>query len=138
MHTVADIMTKKVVSIGQTASLYEAQQLMRQHDIRHIPVLDPQGRLVGMLSQKAMLNSAFAIVEQSGASALSQRQQQISVASIMDTQVKTIPVDTSLVAVGQYFILHKHGCLPVVDDQQLCGIISSMDFVKLSVALLQP
>ena len=49
----------------------------------------------------------------------------------------TLPIDTPLIEAGQQLLCHRQGALPVVDDGRLVGILSSVDFVRLAVNLLE-
>lgn len=137
MKTVADIMTSKVVSIKETDNLHQGRMLMKQYNIRHLPVVsEKNNEFVGLLTQRDILNSAFNIVENYGFSKLKKKEESTSICDVMTSNSPTIESNVPLREAGQYFIEHKHSCLPVVDNGQLTGILTSVDFVKLSVFLL--
>ncbi len=137
MQTVADIMTAKVVSLREHDNLHQARMLLKEHNIRHLPVVSEDGRFLGILSQRDLLNNAFKVVEAYGFSKLDTREQRAEVKDFMDPNCQTMPSSASLVEAGAFFVANKHNCLPVVDDGQLQGIVTSVDFVKLSLHLLQ-
>ena len=56
---------------------------------------------------------------------------------IMDTDLETIQPQLPLLNAGEFFVESKHGCLPVVVEGKLEGILTSADFVKLSLTLLR-
>ena len=58
---VDQVMTKNVVTIGEEASLEEARRLVMSHRIRHIPVVDQKGELVGLLSIRKLLEQLFGL-----------------------------------------------------------------------------
>lgn len=60
---VRDLMTVEVVCCRSGASLQEAMELMERHHIRHLPVLDPGRRLLGVISQRDVLASLLAAVK---------------------------------------------------------------------------
>ena len=132
-----DIMSAKVISCTETDHLAHAYSLMKENHIRHLPVVsDVNGEYVGLVTQKEILKHAFAATAESGLSKLHEVQSQVSVKEIMATDVETIQPQLPLLNAGEYFIESKHGCLPVVVDGKLQGILTSADFVKLSVTLL--
>lgn len=138
MKTVSDIMVTDVLSVKDTDSLYQARMLIKDKGIRHIPVLDSEtAEFVGVLTQRKLLNHVFNTVEKFGLSGLEKREQRIQVSEIMDTQCETAAPDMDLIKVGEFFTSKKASCLPVVEDRHLKGIVTSVDFVKLSVYLLK-
>jgi CBS domain-containing protein len=56
---VNQVMTKNVVTIGEEASLEEAKRLIISHGIRHLPVVDSKGQLVGLFSVRKLLDEFF-------------------------------------------------------------------------------
>jgi CBS domain-containing protein len=136
MHRVAEIMTTNVVSLQQTDDIHQARMLLKEYAIRHLPVLDEAGKFVGLLTQRDILNLAFKVVENYGFSKLKAREQRTLVKDVMDTDCTTIKSSAALTTAGAFFVEHKHSCLPVVDDGELVGILTSVDFVKLCLQLL--
>jgi CBS domain-containing protein len=53
------VMTKKVVTIGEDATLEEARRRIVSHGIRHLPVVDQEGKLVGLLAVRGFLDELF-------------------------------------------------------------------------------
>ena len=137
MKTVSDIMVTDVLSINKTDSIYHAKMLLRDKGIRHLPVVDSQnGDYIGMLSQRDLLNYAFKTVEEYGMSYLEKRDRQTSVEEVMLTDGTTATADMGLIDAGEYFMSKKTSCLPVLEGKKLLGIITSVDFVKLSLYFL--
>ena len=59
--TIDQVMTKNVVTIGEEASLEEARRLVISHGIRHLPVVDNKGKLIGLLSVRKLLDELFGL-----------------------------------------------------------------------------
>ncbi|MDX1692397.1 MAG: CBS domain-containing protein [Ketobacteraceae bacterium] len=134
----ADIMSSQVISCKETDNLAQAHQLMKDHHIRHLPVVSGEtGDFLGVITQKEVLKHAFSATAQVGLAKLAEIQSQVPVKEIMSTDVETVQPQLPLLNAGEYFIDSKHGCLPVVVDGKLQGILTSADFVKLSVTLLR-
>ena len=136
MKKVADIMTTNLVSLKETDDLHQARMTLKEYNIRHLPIVAESGEFAGLLSQRDILNNAFKVVENYGFSKLKSREQRTLVKDIMNSACLTIASDAALRTAGQFFINHKHSCLPVVDNGKLVGILSSVDFVKLALHLL--
>ena len=136
MHKVADIMSTSVVSLKQDDDLHHARMLLKQYNIRHLPVVSDSGRFIGLLSQRDILNNAFKVVESYGFNKLKSREQRTLVQEVMNSDCATIASDAVLKSAGQFFVENKHSCLPVVDNGELVGVLTSVDFVRLSLHLL--
>ena len=136
MQKVADIMTTSVISLKETDDLHQGRMLLKEYSIRNLPVIDDSGKFVGLLGQRDILNNAFQVVEKYGFSKLKSREQRTPVKDVMHASCATIESNANLRAAGQFFVNSKHHCLPVVDDGKLIGILTSIDFVKLSLYLL--
>lgn len=137
IKTVADLMTPDPLSLLRSASLKEAHDLMREKNIRHIPVIDENGQLVGMLTQKVMMAAVIGLLAKYGATALERKEKQQLVADLMLTDFATITAEQSLREVAAFFVKNRHGCLPVITaENKLVGILTSSDFVRLAAELL--
>ena len=136
-RTTADIMATHVLHCTEQDSLATAHRLMREHHIRHMPVVDSNtGEFLGLVTQKEVLRQAFTIAGTRGIAALESAEANVPVLDVMSRDAETVQPQLSLLDAGRYFVESKHGCLPVVVDGKLVGIITSADFVKLSVTLL--
>ena len=135
--TVAQLMTTDPFCVTRDATLKDAHDLMRTKNVRHIPVIDDKGELVGMLTQKVMIAKVMGLMAQYGATALERKEKQQLVADIMLTDFAAITPEQTLAQVAGFFVSNRHGCMPVVDAQnKLKGILTSSDFVRLAADLL--
>lgn len=134
---VADIMVRNVITCNAGDTLAQARQLMKDRQVRHVPVVNDKGELVGLVTQRVVLRETLLIASRFGIADLEYQEQKRLVADLMETGIETVQSEMPLLEAGRYFMECKHGCLPVVDDGQLVGIVTSADFVKLSVKLLE-
>lgn len=131
-------MISDVTCVNESESVYQARMLMKAKGVRHLPVIDSDsGNYIGVLTQRSLLNHAFNMVEKFGLNGLQKREQRTPVGEIMSRDCESITPDTDLLKAAEYFTHKKSSCLPVVENQQLRGIITSVDFVKLAVHLLR-
>lgn len=136
VRTLRELMTQKVITCLAEDNLLTAHTLMRQHGFRHIPVVDRHQAYLGVVTQKDVLREAFLIVEKAGAQALSAREEKMLIRDVMSQDILPVSADMTLLEAGKFFVERKHGCLPVVENSKLIGIVTSADFVKLCVAFL--
>jgi len=114
---VRDLMTAAVVSVGPDEPIDAVQNLMDRKHIRHVPVVDGAGRVLGVVCQRDILQRA--LLEDTGA-----------VSEIMAWKTETIDADQPLSKAARIMLGQKYGCLPVVEHGRLAGILTEADFVK--------
>ncbi len=136
MPTVSEIMSTKVSYLSEHGNLLEARTTLKELNIRHLPVVSDKGELVGVLTQRIVLAEIIKLVDQVGVRGLEEREQQQQIIEIMQTDFQVTTPETELKVAGQYFLEHKHSCLPVIDQGRLVGILTAQDFVRLIVSML--
>jgi CBS domain-containing protein len=135
-RTVADVMTRKLVTVSERDLLESLEELMRRLRLRHLPVVDRQGKLVGLVTHRDLL-SAFASWLTDKEAEENALIKQLPVRRIMQHEVLTVQPEDSLVEAGKLLWGSKIGCLPVIDgDGMLVGIITEADFIRVAVSLL--
>lgn len=125
---VAHIMTRDPQSVGPETSLDEAMGIMDQGGMRHLPVVD-QGRLVGVLSDRDLLLATGWLSTGNGLSDWSERDTGV-VGDVMHRDVVTISPEDSVVTLSIDVVLRGIGCMPVVDDDRLVGIVTETDLLR--------
>ncbi|MBB1300778.1 MAG: CBS domain-containing membrane protein [Pseudoalteromonas rhizosphaerae] len=136
-QTVADLMTSDPFAVSAENTLHDAHNLMKEKNIRHIPVIDNNGELVGMLTQKIMIAQVMNIMANYSPSALERKEKQTKIHTIMATDFATVLATQPLQDVARFFVDNRHGCMPVITEKnKLVGILTSSDFVRLAAALL--
>lgn len=128
---VRDLMTQKVVTLNPNDKLATAEDVMRLGRIRHMPVLDDDDELVGIVSQRDLFHNGLLKALGYGARAAHKARENLLVKEAMTTNVLTTTPDTLLVVAAQQMLTNKIGCLVVVEAGELVGILTESDFVKL-------
>jgi CBS domain-containing membrane protein len=126
-----DIMTRDVLTVGRNDQLAVADTLMKQARIRHLPVLDADGAVCGVISQRDLFRGALLRALGFGGRAEDRMLKQVAVKEIMSDRVHTAPPDMTVAEAARFMIEHKIGCLPVVDGGKLSGLVTETDFVRL-------
>jgi CBS domain-containing protein len=135
-RTVADAMTRKIVTVTEKDALEKLEEGMERLRFRHLPVVDEAGKLVGLLTHSDIRHawSTFLSDREADRNALIA---QVPVGRIMQKTVVTVRPDESLVEAGRRMWEDKLGCLPVVDDTgALVGIITAADFIRMTLRLM--
>ncbi len=136
MLTVSEIMTREPYTLGPDSNLAEARQLMAEHHIRHIPVLSNDGSLVGLVSQRDVLAAEDSSVV-SSQQAIDATDRYVALSSVMTAPVQTVDERDSLRGTAIILQKSKVGCLPVLRDGELVGIITDTDFVAIAINLME-
>lgn len=128
---VSKSMTHKVVTIGKDAGILQARELLNQHKIRHLPVVDENRRLIGIVTDRDV-RSAMPSVMLDDFHSREERQRlaHLTVEAVMTPNPLTVRPDHTLQDVLLLIQEAKVGALPVVDDQGvLKGIIGVRDLL---------
>ncbi|MFC3094136.1 CBS domain-containing protein [Alteromonas sediminis] len=136
--TIADVMTAPVFSLSPDATLLDAHNVTRDKGIRHLPIIEPQtNQLVGIVTQKLLISRVIALLTKFGNDSLQSEEAKVNIMDIALKEFDTVSVDQSVAEVASFFLKNKHGCMPVVDEEaHVVGILTSSDFVKLTIKLL--
>ena len=126
---VRDIMTKEVTTLDVNEELSLADDIMNLGRIRHLPVVDDD-KLVGIISQRDLFRASLASAMGFGEEAMRDFLKTVVVKKIMTTPVITVSPDTDIKEAGLIMLEKKFGCLPVVEDGQLVGLITETDIVR--------
>jgi CBS domain-containing protein len=126
-----DVMTPNPVTATAQASIAEVWDLMRELEIRHVPVVD-EGALVGMVSDRDLARLDVAqVLTVRGAEALGQ-ELATPIVEIMSSDVIFAEPETDLSEVVGLLLEHRVGALPVIrpDTRTVVGIISYIDVLR--------
>ena len=144
MQTVAEIMTRDVLTISEEATLREAAVLLTERHISGAPVVNAQGELVGVLSESDLLNdnkkrealprvTAFGvfIAPEESVRRIYHEGANLEVRTIMTTSVLTVTEDTPVQEASRLLLGKKINRLPVLDAEgKLVGIITREDILR--------
>ena len=134
MFTLDAIMTTDLITLLPTANLAEARELMHKNKIHHLPVVDDNNRLIGLVTLTNVLAATDSILRDPDNSI---QPAEVMVRDIMVTDVATVDERASLRQAALFLEKHRIGCLPVVTDGMLQGIITETDFVAVAINLLE-
>lgn len=136
MFNITEIMTTDVYTLSPDDTLQAARRLMAEHNIRHIPVVDDNRRLTGLLSQRDVLAGSESVLLSHSEDSESV-ESSTAISSLMTRNPITIEEDASLRGTALLMQGHRIGCLPVVRDGILVGIITDTDFVAVAINLIE-
>lgn len=117
----ADIMSTEVVSVRDDQDLNSTEVLAESQHIRHLPVTDAAGALVGMLSVRDILHH----LTRAGVSRF------IPVKELMTEHPVSVSRDTPVAEIAELMREHDISAVPVVEGKRVVGMVSERDFLKL-------
>lgn len=125
-------MTASPIIVSGLTSLPEARQILSQYQIRHLPVVNGQGALIGILTDRD-LRSAYpsSVTSKEEAILAFEHVQQSTVADIMTTSCSSLPMEARLDDALRIFEREKVGAIPVVDENGIVlGLFSLLDLTS--------
>ncbi len=135
--SVRDFMTRNPVTLGEHARLRDAVELVMVRRIRHIPVLDPQGRLAGIVTDRDVKRSLpsplSAIASEEYESILDETQ----IERVMTREPLTIEAGAKIGEAVELLLNAKVGGLPVIENARLVGIFTERDALRGYLRLLK-
>lgn len=128
------IMTTDLVTIGVDDNLDMARKIMHERRIRHLPVVDSEGRLVGLITITNVLAATDSFLRDDESRL---HPEKIPVNEVMVSDVITVDEHAGIRQAAIFLEKHRIGCLPVVTDGELKGIVTDTDFVGIAINLLE-
>lgn len=137
MITLSEIMTEQPFTLGPDNSLKQAIDLMNQERIRHIPIVNDEQHLLGLVT----LSDVLAARESKLVLGTQEREEEftdnVQLAELMTRNVACVDPHAGIKEAALYLQRHKYGCLPVVDRGRLIGIVTDTDFIGVAINLLE-
>ncbi len=126
---VRDLMQTKVVTVSVTERLSTVEDIMRLGGVRHMPVVH-RAQLIGVLSERDLLRASLSQVGSFDAEAHRAFLNGVAIADVMSKPPITVAPDTDLRAAVRVMARHKIGCLPVVEEGELLGLLTETDILR--------
>lgn len=122
-------MKRDPVTVQKDDSFRYALKLIRKEGIKHLPVLDGK-KLVGIVTDRDLRQAAPSPATSLEVHELNYLLERLKVEAIMTKKVITAAPETSLLDAAKLLFAHKIGCLPVVEHEELVGIITEGDILR--------
>jgi CBS domain-containing membrane protein len=117
--TVAELMSEKLSTARASELVHQALGRMRGHHFRHMPVVDDEGEMLGVVSDRDLFLALM-------------REPEPTVGAVMTRYTKWVTSQSSAREAADLLLKDKIGCLPVLDDNILVGIVTETDFVEVA------
>lgn len=121
--SIKKIFTKQVVSINHKAELNTANEMMNNYNIRHLPVVDDESYLVGIISKSDFNGLKYSDSRFSG----------FQVKDVMSSPVKMVSSSAKVSEVAEIMLSAKISCVLIAKDDDMIGILTTDDLLRLLV-----
>ena len=126
---VRDIMSEKMVTISESDTLSTVEDIMTLGRVRHMPVVHA-GKLVGVVSERDLLRISLSNLTEFGNEERRLFLHAVEIARVMSAPPITISPDATVEEAARVMAERKIGCLPVLEDGQLLGILTETDVLR--------
>jgi len=137
MLKVKDIMTAEVFVLHATQTLELVRSLMRIKHVRHVPIVDEDNTFVGLMTHRDLLAQTISHLAEVDDEEQEYLDRHIHIMNIMKTDVLSADPEMDICSALSLLLNHKYGCLPVVSNGKLVGIVTEADFLNLTLELLR-
>jgi acetoin utilization protein AcuB len=127
---VRDCMTPNPVTVSLQETLQSAMELMAMKRIRHLPVIDAAGKLIGLVTDRDLRRAAPSPLFSADREKDQASMDKTTVERIMVRSPSTIASTQNLKDATRLMVEKKYGALPVVDNGKLVGIVTPIDVMK--------
>ncbi len=134
MFSIDAIMSTDLVTLTPESTVADARSLMQSNRIHHLPVVEGKDSLVGLVTLTNVLAATDSFLRDPDNRI---HATDLQVKDIMVTDIATIDEHASLRQAAMFIEKHQIGCLPIVTDGKLRGIITDTDFVGVAINLLE-
>ncbi|WP_292010441.1 CBS domain-containing protein [Chryseobacterium sp.] len=129
---VSQIMSTKLITLNTTNTLYDAEKLLKENNLRHLPVVDGK-KLIGIISLSDLLKISYTDVTDSD-EVESVVYETYTIPQIMAKTLVTIPPSANIKEVTELLSKHSFHSVPVVEDGELKGIVTTTDLLNYFLA----
>ncbi len=133
---VKDRMTPNPITITSDTSFPEAFRIIREQKVRHLPVVDEEGELIGIVTQTDLLHASPSSATSLTVFEVNYLLVNLHVREVMSSPPITVPDDAPLEESARLMVENKIGCLLVTRDDKLVGVLTETDIFKTFVEIL--
>jgi len=133
---VKDRMTSHPLTVMPDTSFTDAFQIIREKGIRHLPVVDKKGNLIGIVTQKDLLQASPSSATTLTVFEMNYLLVNLPIREVMTSPAISVPEDMPIEEAARIMVEKDIGCLPVLRNDELVGVITDADIFKAFVEIL--
>ena len=128
--TVGSVMTKSPVSVKPSDSLLSATRTLKEKGFKHLPVLDGSGKLVGVVTDRDLKRASASDATTLEVHELLYLLDKVKIEQVMTRKALSVPPTETVQGAAKLMVERKIGCLPVVENGKLTGIVTKDDLLR--------
>ncbi|MFO7684399.1 MAG: CBS domain-containing protein [Chloroflexota bacterium] len=129
-------MSQPVITVSPDVPIMDALNTMKTNNIRRMPVVNEKGKLLGIISDKDLLNAGPSDATSLSVWEINYLVAKITVKKVMSTKVLTVTENTAIEEAARIMVDNKVGGLPVMRGEQIIGVITESDLFKILLELM--
>jgi acetoin utilization protein AcuB len=130
---ISTIMTKKLVTVRPNTSAKEIQKLFKENTFHHLPVVDDGEKLLGIISKEDFFRVAYLLsMNTSGPTWTEKQYESLKAEAFMTKYPVNLDPDDSIGLAADIFLANKFHALPIVEDDNLVGMVTTHDLLHFS------
>jgi len=137
MTSVTSIMADDLFTLSIENTLADARIMMVQNRIRHIPIVDDDNALLGIISQRDVLAAEESSLTITDKFKRFDYEQSVKVIEFYRSEIMTINSKASVHQAALTIQKYKIGCLPILANGKLIGLVTASDFVNVAINLIE-
>lgn len=127
---VGTIMNRKPIAVAPDDTMNSAIRQMKDHNFKHLPVVDSGGGVVGVVTDRDLKRASPSDATLLEVHELLYLLEKVKVSQVMTKKPITTTAETPVSSAAALMVKHKVGCLPVVDNNKLVGIVTQTDLLN--------
>jgi len=135
---VRELMTGGLITVRPDTSVQDARDLLTRERVRHLPVIDAEGALVGIVTDRDIRLNVPSPATSLSVQEIGHLFAKLTVGQIMIRSVITVGPDRHARAAAQLMLDHRIGAVPIVEDGRLIGILTETDIVRAFIRATAP
>lgn len=133
---VREIMTTEVTTVQETETMFDAAIIFTRSSLRHLPVLRDT-KIVGVLTERDVKRFAPGLLSGVSSEQYNHLLETTPLSKVMTRDPMTLKPDQHVADAADIFSTKRFGCLPVVEDGKLVGIVTTSDMLKLMAKMMK-
>lgn len=126
---ISHIMTTDLTTVTRENSLRDVKHILSDHNIRHIPVIENH-KLIGIISRTDIMRLSFGSLFENQENADEAMFDMLKIEQVMTSRLETVNSDMTIKDVAQLLTEREYHALPVVDNNELKGIVTTTDIIR--------
>lgn len=128
--TVKRMMKSSLITTTPDTSIVEVADILKENHIHRLPVLDKKGKLVGVITEKDILHATPSPVSSLSVYEMPYMLSKLKVHDLMTKDLRVVSPDTTVEEAAKIMVEYDLSCLPVVEGEDLVGIVSKSDMFR--------